>query len=89
MRLAFVKPDLLLMVPDYHPDYGLDDTTRAEVLRPVLAGELSPKEAATKHRLHITTVHRWLRAISHKKATTVAGSIKKATTVAGSIKKDH
>ena len=53
------------MVPDYHPAYGLDDTTRAEVLRPVLAGELSPKEAAAKFNLHQSTVYKWLRHIRH------------------------
>jgi hypothetical protein len=77
VKLVFVEPDRFIVVPDYHPEYGLPDSYRAEVLRPVLAGELSPKEAAARHSLHPKTVYRWLRAVSYKKATTVAGPIKK------------
>ena len=63
MRLGFSQPDYLVFVPDYHPAYGLDDNTRAEVLRLVVVDKLPVKVAATRHRLHPTTVNRWLRQI--------------------------
>lgn len=65
MRLGFAQPDYLLIVPDYHPQYGLDDNTRAEVLRLIIIDSLPVKEAARRHRLHQSTVYKWLRAI-HK-----------------------
>lgn len=63
MRLGFSQPDYLVLVPDYHPAYGLDDNTRAEVLRLVVVDKLPVKVAARRHRLHPTTVNRWLRQI--------------------------
>lgn len=65
MRLGFSQPDYLVFVPDYHPAYGLDDNTRAEVLRLIIIDSLPVKEAARRHRLHQSTVYKWLRAI-HK-----------------------
>lgn len=62
-RLGFSQPDYLVFVPDYHPAYGLDDNTRAEVLRLVVVDMLPVKVAAAHHRLHPTTVNRWLRQI--------------------------
>lgn len=54
--------DLFVQVPDYHPAYGLTDETRAEVLRLVVVDSLPVKEVARRHRLHPTTINRWLRA---------------------------
>lgn len=62
MRLGFSQPDYLVFVPDYHPAYGLDDNTRAEVLRLVLVDGLPVKEAAKRHRLAKSTVYKWLAA---------------------------
>lgn len=77
MRLAFTSLDWdhLMVVPDYHPDYGLDDTTRAEVLRLVRVDDLSVREAAARSKLHPSTVYRWL---SHtNKVTEVTAHTKK------------
>ena len=63
MRLGFAQPDYLVFVPDYHPAYGLDDNTRAEVLRLVMVDKLPVKEAARRHRLAKSTVYKWLRQI--------------------------
>ena len=64
MKLAYTPrfDDNLIVVPDYHPEYGLPDSTRAEVLGLVRINGLSVKEAAAQHRLHPSTVNRWLRA---------------------------
>ena len=66
MRLAFTpsSPDHLMVVPDYHPAYGLHDSTRAEVLRLVRMDGLSVRKVAALYNLHISTVYRWL---SHTK----------------------
>lgn len=65
MRLAFTSLDwdYLVVVPDYHPAYGLDDTTRAEVLRLVMVDKLPVKVAARRSNLHQSTVYKWLRQI--------------------------
>ena len=62
MRLAFTpsNPDYLIVVPDYHPSYGLDDTTRAEVLRLVRVEGVSVKEAAAQFNVGQSTVYKWL-----------------------------
>jgi DNA-binding transcriptional ArsR family regulator len=62
MRLAFTpsSPDYLIVVPDYHPAYGLDDTTRAEVLRLVRVEGVSVKEAAAQFNVGQSTVYKWL-----------------------------
>lgn len=51
---------------NYHPDYGLADSTRAEVLRLVKVDGLSVREAAARSKLHPTTVYKWLSHISNK-----------------------
>jgi len=53
-----------MVVPDYHPAYGLHDSTRAEVLRLVRMDGLSVRKVAALYNLHISTVYRWL---SHTK----------------------
>lgn len=63
MRLGFSQPDYLVFVPDYHPAYGLDDNTRAEVLRLVMVDKLPVKVAARHSKLHQSTVYKWLAAI--------------------------
>lgn len=63
MRLGFSQPDYLVFVPDYHPAYGLDDNTRAEVLRLVMVDKLPVKVAARRSKLHQSTVYKWLRQI--------------------------
>jgi hypothetical protein len=65
MRLAFAKPDHLVVVPDFHPAYGLDDTTRAEVLRLVLVDGLSVREAVIRSTTPVgqSTVYRWLSVV--------------------------
>ena len=62
MKLAFTpsSPDFLMVVPDYHPCYGLADSTRAEVLRLVVVDGLPVREAAALRNLHYTTVYKWL-----------------------------
>ena len=62
MRLAFTSrsPDLLVVVPDYHPAYGLDDSTRARVLCLVMVDGLPVKEAASLSNVGRSTVYRWL-----------------------------
>lgn len=62
MRLTLIEPDYFMVVPDYHPAYGLADTTRARVLCLVRVDKLPVKQAAAKYRLHPTTINRWLRA---------------------------
>lgn len=47
----------IVTVPNYHPAYGLADTTRAEILRH--AAETSVQEAAKKHNVAVGTVYRW------------------------------
>lgn len=68
MRLAFTpnSRDHLVVVPDYHPAYGLDDSTRAEVLRLVKVDGLPVREAIARSpvKIHPSTVYRWL---SHTK----------------------
>lgn len=75
MRLAFTPsaPDFLMVVPDYHTDFGLADSTRAEVLRLVKVDGLSVKEAAARSKLHQSTVYRWLSHIN--KVTEVTAHI--------------
>lgn len=67
MRLAFTpsSPDTLVVVPDYHPAYGLPDSTRAEVLRLILVDGLPVKEAVARSpiKLSRSTVYKWLAAI--------------------------
>ena len=67
MRLAFTpsSPDFLVVVPDYHPDYGHADTTRAEVLRLIIVEGLSVKEAITKSTIKVgmSTVYKWLTSV--------------------------
>lgn len=66
MRLAFTSLDwdCLVVVPDYHPEYGLADSTRAEVLRLVKVDGLPVREAAARYNLGQSTVYKWL---SHTK----------------------
>jgi hypothetical protein len=63
MRLAFTShsPDHLVVVPDYHPHYGLDDGTRARVLCLVVVDGLSVKEAAAVSGLSLSTIYKWRR----------------------------
>lgn len=62
MRLAFTpsSPDYLVVVPDYHPAYGLDDTTRAEVLRLVKVDGLPVREVAARFNIGQSTIYKWL-----------------------------
>lgn len=64
MKLAVTlsDPDLLVVVPDYHPDYGHSDNTRAEVLRLVRVEGLSVREAAARSFIPVarSTVYKWL-----------------------------
>lgn len=66
MRLGFTPhcPDHLIVVPDYHPAYGLDDSTRARVLGLIILEGLPVKQAASLNNLHTSTVYRW---VSHTK----------------------
>lgn len=65
MRLAFTSsaPDFIVLVPDYHPDYGLDDATRARVLHLVVVERLPVKEVAAACKLHPSTVYKWMVAV--------------------------
>jgi hypothetical protein len=66
MRLSFTPthPDYLVVVPDYHPAYGLADDTRARVICLVRVDKLPVKQAAALNNLHPSTVYRWLFAIN-------------------------
>lgn len=56
-----------MLVPDYHPAYGLPDATRAEVLCHIVIDGLSVKEAVAKSpiKVGVSTVYRWL-AVNHR-----------------------
>ena len=60
MRLTFIEPDYFMVVPDYHPAYGLADSTRAKVLCLVKVDGLPVKEAAALSNLSPSTVYKWL-----------------------------
>ncbi len=64
MRFAFTSEDratrYAMIVPDYHPAYGLADTTRARVLCLVKVGGLPVKEVAALNNLSPSTVYKWL-----------------------------
>ena len=45
----------------YHPQYGLHDTTRVEVLRLIVDWKVTPKQAAEMYHLHVSTIYKWLR----------------------------
>lgn len=66
MRLAFTPhcPDHLIVVPDYHPDYGLADSTRARVLSLIILDNLPVKQAAALNNVGLSTAYRW---VSHSK----------------------
>ncbi len=66
MRLAFTPhcPDHLIVVPDYHPSYGLADSTRARVLSLIILDSLPVKQAATLNNVGLSTAYRW---VSHSK----------------------
>ncbi len=66
MRLAFTPhcSDHLIVVPDYHPDYGLDDGTRARVLSLIILDNLPVKQAAALNNVGLSTAYRW---VSHSK----------------------
>lgn len=67
MKFHPARTDYLLLVPDYHPAYGLDDSTRAEVLCLIIIDGLSVKEAVAKSTIKVgqSTVYKWLASI-HK-----------------------
>lgn len=55
------SPDpITQFVLPYHPAYGLDDKTRAEVLRLVTVDRLPVKETAARFNLGQSTVYKWL-----------------------------
>ena len=60
MRLTLIEPDYFMVVPDYHPAYGLADSTRAKVLCLVKVDGLPVKDAAAQNKLHPSTVYKWL-----------------------------
>jgi hypothetical protein len=66
VRLGFTPthPDYLVVVPDYHPAYGLADDTRARVICLVRVDKLPVKQAAALNNLHPSTVYKWLFAIN-------------------------
>jgi transposase len=43
----------------YHPDYGLDDTTRLEAVR--LSKQIGTEKAAEKMNVSIASVYKWRR----------------------------
>lgn len=66
MRLSYTltHPDYLVVVPDYHPSFGLADSTRAKVICLVRVDGLPVKDAAAQNNLHPSTVYKWLFAIN-------------------------
>ena len=44
----------------YNPAYGLDNSTRVEVLRLVVHWKLQVKDAARIYKLNQSTVYRWV-----------------------------
>lgn len=67
MRFHPARTDYLLLVPDYHPAYGLTDSTRAEVLCRIIIDGLPVKEAVAKSTIKVglSTVYKWLASV-HK-----------------------
>ena len=66
MRLSFTPthPDYLVVVPDYHPAYGLADSTRARVVCLVRVDGMPVKQVAAQNKLNPSTVYRWLADIN-------------------------
>ena len=60
MRLTLIEPDYFMVVPDYHPAYGLADSTRAKVLCLVKVDGLPVRKAAALNNLSPSTVYKWL-----------------------------
>jgi transposase len=52
------------VVPDYHPSYGLADSTRARVLSLIILDSLPVKQAAALNNVGLSTAYRW---VSHSK----------------------
>jgi hypothetical protein len=69
MRLSFTPthPDYLVVVPDYHPSYGLADNTRARVICQVRVDKLPVRKAAALNNLSPSTVYKWLFDINLNK----------------------
>ena len=54
----------------YHPAYGLDNSTRVEVLRSVIHWKLTVKQAARIHKLNPSTVYRWVADVKKPNTNT-------------------
>jgi transposase len=51
----------------YHPDYGLDDTTRLEAVR--LSKQIGTEKAAEKMNVSIASIYKWRKAIKIEERT--------------------
>lgn len=49
-----------IVVPYYHPDYGLTYGTRLAAMRLVIVDGHSVKEAASLSNIHPSTLYKWL-----------------------------
>ena len=54
----------------YNPAYGLDNSTRVEVLRSVMYWRVSVKDAARIYKLSPSTVYRWYADATEYMAST-------------------
>jgi hypothetical protein len=53
--------------PPFHPDYGLPQAYRLQVLR--TAEQTSPAQAAEMHNVGISSIYRWRKAINEHLCT--------------------
>lgn len=57
----FTPATSVVFTPPFHPDYGLDNSTRVDVVRLVVDWGVPVKDAAASFGLSTTTVRKWLR----------------------------
>jgi hypothetical protein len=55
------------MKSNYHPDYGIGDTARGDVLADAMT--MGVAKAASKHRVSVSSVYRWRRDILQSNPT--------------------
>lgn len=58
---GFTPAAAVVFTPPFHPDYGLDNSTRVEVVRLVVDWGVPVKDAAASFNLSTTTVRNWIK----------------------------
>lgn len=69
------------MKSTYHPDYGLGDRIRGDVLADAMT--MGIKAAAAKHRVSVSSVYRWRRDVLQSNPTRRPRKAKPAAPVEG------